>query len=104
MTELKDVIRFESTKDRKKRKIIDIVNETLANDQDFLELECLSGDLEEYTKDFHIKLIEKGTKNIVDLAPKSGEGHDFMFFIRKKTKRIDRDSLSVGSVIQPPDD
>jgi len=83
---------------------ISIVNEAIEKERAFFDKECLTGSLENYTSDLYVRIIDHGSKLEVDLAPISGEGHDFNFSVKKKSKKVDLDSFSVGELISEPDD
>ena len=83
----------------KKNEAIDIINQAIEKEKEFLEKEYLMGSLKDYQLDLFIKIIDHGKKFEVDLAPKSGEGHDFNFIVKKHEKRLIRDSLMIGEVI-----
>lgn len=85
-------------------KAIDIVNEAIEKERAFFDSECLTGNLEAYTVDLYVRIFDLGSKFEVDLAPISGEGHDFGFTIKKKSKKVDLDSFSVGELISEPED
>ena len=85
-------------------KIINIINEAIKQDKEFLEEEGLIGDLKDFTDDLYVRIFDYGSKFEVDLGPKSGEGHDFNFIVKKRTKKLVKDSLAIGSVISEPDD
>ena len=78
---------------------INIINEAIEKERDFFDSECLTGTLEDYANDLRIKIIDRGSKYEIDLDPISGEGHDFGFIVKKKSKKVDLDTFSVGEVI-----
>ncbi len=78
---------------------INIVNEAIEKEREFFDKECLFGILENYTADLYVRIIDRGSKYEVDLAPISGEGHDFNFTVKKRSKRVDKDSFCVGELI-----
>jgi hypothetical protein len=86
----------------KNKKIIASVNKSLKKDAKFLASECLEDNLEDYLKDFHVTIHVSNLHFVVDLGPKSGEGHDFNFEINRVTGKINQDSLAVGEVIKEP--
>ena len=83
---------------------INIINYAIDLEKDYLEKECLTGNLKDFQSDFFVKIVDHGSKFEVDLAPKSGEGHDFNFIVKKHKKQLIRDSLSIGEVISEPRD
>lgn len=85
-----------------KKKIIEIVNKSLKKDAKFLASEYMEDNLEDYLKDFNVTIHVSTLHFVVDLGPKSGEGHDFNFEINRVTGRINQDSLVVGEVIKEP--
>ncbi|MFX0099926.1 MAG: hypothetical protein ACFFCS_10105 [Candidatus Hodarchaeota archaeon] len=100
----KEKISFELKKGSNREKVIDFVNRALESNSEFLEKECLLGGLKDYISDMYVKIIEEKNCYIIDLNPHSGEGHDFCFEIKKKTGKIDKNSMMVGSLISEPDD
>jgi len=100
----KEKILFKLKKGTKKEKVLDVVNRALEMDSEFLGKECLYGGLKDYLEDMYVKIIEERNCYFIDLNPHSGEGHDFGFEIKKKTGRIDKDSMMVGELISEPDD
>lgn len=89
-------------KKKKKSKFINILEDALKADKEFLESECLDDNIEELISDLRLTIIDQGSKLEIDLAPISGEGHDFNFLVKKRSKRIVKDSLMVGEVISEP--
>ena len=88
---------------KKKTKAIDIINHAIQKDRDFFDNEGLRGTLEDYSFDLNIRIIDHGFKYEVDMAPKSGAGHDFNFIVKKRSRKVDKDSLMVGEVISEPE-
>lgn len=86
----------------RKKKIVDSVNKSLKKDVNFLASEYLEDDLEDYLKDFNVTIHVSNLHFVVDLGPKSGEGHDFNFEISRLTGKINKKSLVVGEVIKEP--
>ena len=54
--------------------------------------------------EFYIKINWKVLVLDVDLAPKSGEGHNYMFSVNILTGKIDPDSISIGEIEPEPMD
>ena len=82
--------------------IIDLLASAISQDAEFLYAEGYPGILEEWIPDSLITLTEGHSRIHVDVAPRSGEGHDASFSIDKATGLLDRGSLAVGEVIPPP--
>ncbi len=59
---------------------------------------------EAFLEEFHIKIDRKNITVHVDIAPKSGEGHDYMFSINTLTGKINSDSITIGELIPEPVD
>ena len=52
--------------------------------------------------EFNIKITRSGITLHVDMAPKSGEGHDYMFTVNTDTGLIDPKSIAIGEVLPEP--
>ena len=103
MDEWKNEIKFISKNKKGKQKAIELVNKAIEMDAEILKTEGLIGNLKDYLEDLYIRIFDEKREYHIDLGPKSGEGHDFTFSIKKKTNRIDLSSLCIGEVIQPDD-
>lgn len=99
----KKEIRFISEHKGTSNEVFDIINKAIALDAKFLESECLVGGLKEYMEEFVVTIKDGESRYIIDLNPKSGEGHDFLFSVDKNTGRIDMQSLAVGEVLPDPE-
>ena len=88
----------------KKNEAISIVNQAIEQASEFLKKEELFGNLMDYSSDLRVRIFDLGSKFEVDLGPISGEGHDFNFVVKKRTKKLIEDSLAIGEVISEPDD
>lgn len=62
----------------------------------------LTGSIEEWSRDFSVTVVESSSRIYLDLAPKSGEDHDFTIFIDSETREIT--GIDVGEVIPEPED
>lgn len=91
-------------KSKRRAKFINILEYALKADKEFLESECLDDNVEDLISDLRLTIIDHGSKMEIDLAPISGEGHDFNFLVKKRSKRIVKDSLMVGEVISEPEE
>ena len=83
--------------------IIDAVNGAIEADSQFFASETLSGTLKEYSGEFIVTISESETSYRIDMAPRSGEGHDFGFAVDKDSGKVDRGSLVVGQVEPEPE-
>jgi hypothetical protein len=92
------------TDESRKHEVVNIINYAIEQEKEFLQQEGLIGNLKDYGSDLNIKIIDRGTKFEVDLGPKSGEGHDFNFVVRSRSKKLIKESLAIGEVIPEPED
>ena len=98
----KNKIRFVSNKPEEKDSAIELISKALEKDRLFLDREGLSGTLPEFSVDLYITIFDEEADFVVDMAPRSEEGHDFKFRVSKKSTTIERDSFSIGEV-EPED-
>ena len=54
---------------------------------------------EELKEQFNVKITGFFPYINVDLAPRSGEGHDYMFRINIVTGKVEQNSIAIGEVI-----
>jgi hypothetical protein len=59
---------------------------------------------EELMEAFEVKVTSDESTLFVDLAPRSGEGHDYMFRIDLKTGRVIVNSITIGEIISDPEE
>jgi hypothetical protein len=59
---------------------------------------------EELMEAFEVKITSDESTLFVDLAPRSGEGHDYMFRIDLKTGRVIDNSITIGEIIPDPEE
>lgn len=88
----------------RKNKIIKSVDKALDGARAFIDKECLFGTLEDYLEDSYVTIFVSLKEFTLDIAPKSGEGHDFSFCINRLTGKVDEGSMMVGELISEPDD
>ena len=86
------------------KKIVEILDEALKKGGDFDVYGDLSSGIENLVEVFRVTVTVSKKEYFIDCGPFSGSGHDFQFSINKKSKSIDKNSVCVGEVIQPPDD
>lgn len=55
-------------------------------------------------EEFNVRINRKGITLHVDLAPKSGKGHDYMFSVNILTGKIDKNSITIGELISEPEE
>lgn len=84
--------------------VLDRVNGALVRDSAFLGADELAATLEGCLSEFSVTITVGPDSYEVDLAPRSAEGHDFQYTVRKSTGEIDRGSLVVGEVEPEPED
>ncbi|MCX5686735.1 MAG: hypothetical protein NTW09_04680 [Candidatus Omnitrophica bacterium] len=92
-------IRFEGNPDEK-AKAIALVDIVLKGQGDLGVYGNLSGGVDSLIKEMRITITDKGAYYAVDMAPRSGQGHDFSFTIDKGTGR--RSEVAIGEVLPPP--
>ncbi len=85
------------------RTIIETIDDALQKAREFLKKECLDASLQACLREFNVTVHVTGLAYAVDLAPRSGEGHDFSFRVDKATGLLDTSSLCTGEVIPEPD-
>ena len=59
---------------------------------------------EEMLDEFNVIITWRGIFLEVDISPKSGMGHDCMFSVNILTGKINPDSISIGELIQEPEE
>lgn len=59
---------------------------------------------EELMEAFEVKITSDESTLFVDLAPRSGEGHDYMFRIDLKTGKVIENSITIGEIIPDPEE
>ena len=70
---------------------------------DVLMHEGLPVTVEEFLDEFNVKLTAMETTLHVDIAPKSGEGHDYMFQIDLETGKVNSEGIAIGEILPEPD-
>jgi hypothetical protein len=91
-------------KQKRRLELVNILEDALKNDREFIKSVYLDDTIEDLISDLRLTIIDRGSKLEIDLAPISGEGHDFNFLVKKRSKRIVKDSLMVGEVISEHED
>ena len=71
---------------------------------DVLRREGIPDILEEILEEFDVKLTTIETYLLVDMAPKSGEGHDYMFRVDMGSGKVITNTLTIGEIIPDPEE
>jgi hypothetical protein len=72
--------------------------------EELMRHEGLPDTVEMFLEYFNIKIIPMDSALSVDIWPKSGEGHDYMFRVDKEAGKIIYDSLAIGEILPDPEE
>jgi len=72
--------------------------------EDLLRHEGIPDTVEEMLEEFDVKLTPMETYLLVDMAPKSGEGHDYMFRIDLESGKVISNTITIGEVLSDPEE
>ncbi|MCY3410671.1 MAG: hypothetical protein INQ03_03440 [Candidatus Heimdallarchaeota archaeon] len=77
--------------------VIRFINELFVENEHLMKQEALEPNLQMLSEDLRIQIFKRDYGYYVDMAPISGEGHDFGISVYTKTRSL---SISVG-VLEP---
>ena len=81
------------------KRVIEAINrDELLGNEGFPETD------EEMLEKYYVKITWRGLFLEVDIYPKSGMVHDCMFSVNIITGKINPDSISIGELIQEPEE
>lgn len=80
-----------------------LVVEAIQKD-DLLRHEGIPDTVEDLLLELDVKLTPMETYLLVDMAPKSGMGHDYMFRVDLETGRVISNTIAIGEIIPDPEE